>query len=77
MPANITNPKRNRYAFKLSLISLPPLISNYFKENYKDIVADKIAWSGNADLTPSSLAIWVNISEPICLARFFHCLVFQ
>lgn len=30
---------------------------------------------GLADLTPSSLAIWVNISELSRLARFFHCLI--
>lgn len=30
-----------------------------------------------ADLTPSSLAEWVNISEPSRLARFFHCLIFR
>ena len=32
---------------------------------------------GIADLTPSSLVKWVNISEPSCLARFFRCLVFR
>ena len=30
-----------------------------------------------ADLTYSSLVKWVNISEPSCLARFFHYLIFQ
>ena len=30
-----------------------------------------------ADLTYSSLATWVNISEPSCLARFFHYLIFR
>ena len=28
-----------------------------------------------ADLTSSSLVKWVNISEPSCLTRFFHCLI--
>lgn len=31
----------------------------------------------SADLTYSSLVKWVNISEPSCLARFFHYLIFQ
>ena len=30
-----------------------------------------------ADLTYSSLVKWVNISEPSCLARFFHYLIFR
>lgn len=32
---------------------------------------------GLADLTHSSLVKWVNISEPIRLARFSRCLVFR
>ena len=31
----------------------------------------------SADLTYSSLVKWVNISEPSCLARFFHYLIFR
>ena len=42
-------------------------------ENYQSIKKSRLI----ADLTPSSLVIWVNISEPIRLARFFRCLVFR
>ena len=38
---------------------------------------NKIKESPLADLTHSSLVKWVNISEPIRLARFFRCLVFR
>lgn len=47
---------------------------------FQNLLSHKRVYENNtssADLTYSSLVKWVNISEPSCLARFFHYLIFQ